>query len=97
MADKKRLIYAEDALVGLQYISMYGDVNDTMIQAAMRLARSKIENAPTVDAVEVVRCKDCKKWLKLEPSGTNCRVCADSTRIRLPYDFCSYGERKAAP
>lgn len=94
MANNKRLIYAEDALVGLQYISMFGDVNDNMIQGAMRLARSKIENAPTVDAVEVVRCKDCKKWLKLEQSGTNCRVCADSTRIRLPYDFCSYGERK---
>lgn len=59
MANNKRLIYAEDALVGLQYISMFGDVNDNMIQGAMRLARSKIENAPTVDAVEVVRCKDC--------------------------------------
>lgn len=52
MANNKRLIYAEDALVGLQYISMFGDVNDNMIQGAMRLARSKIENAPTVDAVE---------------------------------------------
>lgn len=49
---------------------------------------------PTVDAVEVVRCKDCKKWLKVEPSGTNCRYCAITKRIRLPYDFCSYGERK---
>lgn len=41
-----------------------------------------------------VYCKDCKNWLKLEPSGTNCRVCAVSTRIRLPYDFCSIGKIK---
>ena len=54
-----------------------------------------IKNAPTVDAVEVVRCKDCKKWLKVEPSGTNCRYCAITTRSRLPYDFCSYGERRS--
>ena len=42
-----------------------------------------------------VRCKECKKWLKVEPSGTNCRYCAISRRSRLPYDFCSYGERRA--
>ena len=53
-----------------------------------------VSKIPTVDAVEVCRCKDCKKWLKVEPSGTKCRVCADSTKIRLPYDFCSYGERR---
>lgn len=57
--------------------------------------RKFIEQALTVDAVEVVRCKDCKKWLKVEPSGTNCRYCAISTRSRLPYDFCSYGERRS--
>jgi hypothetical protein len=95
MADKKRLIYAEDALVGLQYISMYGDVNDTMIQAAMRLARSKIENAPTVDAVEVVRCKDCKHLMFSDCYGECGR--AYLSGVVRPDDFCSYGERKAAP
>lgn len=92
MADKKRLIYAEDALVGLQYISMFGDVNDTMIQGAMRLARSKIENAPTVDAVEVVRCKDCV--------NRSSNLCPMETVELYPWfatkndAFCSYGERK---
>ena len=60
------------------------------------LWRKIVSVAPTVDAVEVVRCKDCKHWLKCEPSGTNCRVCANTTKIRLPYDFCSYGERREA-
>lgn len=29
----------------------------------------EIENAPTVDAVPVIRCKDCKYWLPHEQFG----------------------------
>jgi len=47
--------------------------------------RRAIERAPTVDAVEVVRCKDCKHW-----HGGDCyRI-----EITRPDDFCSYGERR---
>jgi hypothetical protein len=54
-----------------------------------------IEEAPAVDAVEVVRCKDCKHrgtdycifHIKGEP--------ADEELLRkLDNDFCSYGERR---
>lgn len=94
MANNKRLIYAEDALVGLQYISMFGDVNDNMIQGAMRLARSKIENAPTVDAVEVVRCKDCTYRHDSCFAG-NGNIYCDLKHTYFPLDgFCCYGERK---
>lgn len=82
MQNEKRLIDANAALKKMQN----WNTKERLINC--------VEDAPTVDAVEVVRCRDCKKWLKCEPSGTNCRVCADTTRIRLPYDFCSYGERK---
>ena len=45
-----------------------------------------INEAPTIDAVEVVRCKDCKYW-----DGEFCEMnetyCEDT-------DFCSYGERR---
>ena len=43
-----------------------------------------IDNTPTVDAVPVVRCKDCKHWLKGDGS---CFPHADWN------DFCSNGER----
>lgn len=44
--------------------------------------------APTVDAVEVVRCRDCKHWDK------DFGWC-DKKRIHMVSDdFCSYGERK---
>ena len=46
-----------------------------------------IDNAPTVDAVEVVRCKDCKHEF-----GGSCILCG--FQKRKPEDFCSYGERK---
>ena len=48
-----------------------------------------IEDAPTIDAVPVVRCKDCKNY----GDEYFCPLLslADYTD---PNDFCSYGERK---
>ena len=46
-----------------------------------------IENAPTVDAVEVVRCKDCKN----RPCN---RVCKIFKRQMGDDCYCFYGERK---
>ena len=31
-------------------------------------SKTEIDNAPTIDAVQVVRCKDCKWWTKQEAS-----------------------------
>lgn len=54
-----------------------------------------INNAPTVDAVEVVRCKDCK-WLY---DGEDMYCCTTHTGLALikrdGSSFCSYGERRA--
>ena len=51
-----------------------------------------ISNATTVDAVEVVRCKDCK-WLYDEMDDYCCRSHRGLARI-CENSFCSYGERK---
>lgn len=53
-----------------------------------------IQEAPTVDAVEVVRCKDCK--LRCPESISVYRHCALSGMMVDDDDFCSYGERRAA-
>ena len=53
---------------------------------------SDIKNAPTVDAVPVVRCKDCK-WLYDEIDEYCCRSHRGLVRI-CENSFCSYGERK---
>lgn len=51
-----------------------------------------IEEAPAVDAVEVVRCKDCK-WLYNEMDDYCCRSHRGLVRI-CENSYCSYGERK---
>ena len=67
-----------------------------------------IEAAPTVDAVEVLRCRDCKYWGdedgKLQDSdGALCARCTVHNYLidgrhtgwcPTENDFCSYGERK---
>lgn len=64
------------------------------------LAKSCIDDAPTADVVEVVRCKDCEHYKQSEadPNRKMCRrkdvdgfpVCYDF----CPTDYCSYGERR---
>lgn len=56
-----------------------------------------IENCPTVDAVEVVRCKECKWWkTNYLWNGTERKVCVIESYepCRKPDDYCSRGERK---
>ena len=58
-------------------------------------ARKMIEDATAVDAVEVVRCKDCKQWCRNSgitesPNGHCFNIMVETNG----YDFCSYGERK---
>lgn len=51
-----------------------------------------INDAPTIDAVEVVRCKDCKhNSLKRMSGNTYCDLGIGLFQL---YDFCSLGERK---
>ena len=60
-----------------------------------------IEKAPTIDAVPVVRCLECKHW---KPSGSKAGNsfsdmeyiggCEFTKYCRRESDFCSYGERK---
>ena len=49
-----------------------------------------IDNAPTIDAVSVVRCQDCKYWV-YNFNGCSRNPC---TEPWYATDFCAYGERK---
>lgn len=59
------------------------------LEIAYALLKKKVEDAPTVDAVVVTRCKDCRSYNK--PKTGWCEVHLDREH---PDDFCSYGERK---
>lgn len=53
-----------------------------------------IQNAPAVDAVEVVRCKDCR-WRDSMACPLHLSELTSGGRwLPLDEDFCSYGERK---
>ncbi len=65
---------------------------------------SEIDDAPTIDAVEVVRCKDCLHSRELNKYEKQLYLdeCVGCTRHSVSYhdavmmgdDFCSYGERR---
>ena len=58
-----------------------------------------VDNAPTIDAVPVVRCRECKyqdeRIRRIEFIGRN-PVLEQNTYEYHPLSFCSYGQRKEA-
>lgn len=53
-----------------------------------------IESRPTVDAVPVVRCKDCIYAERARVNDKGFTICGASYMDITDNDFCSYGERK---
>ena len=66
---------------------------------ALRLIHNAVDNAPTVDAVVVTRCKDCKHLCVLNRKDIYA-FCPKTNIAFLPFEqdtrtfFCGYGERE---
>lgn len=64
-------------------------------------ARKLMEDAPAVDAVPVVRCKECKRCFETRTKRNKqlVRLCmrkgGDGVHVNAD-DFCSYGKRRKA-
>jgi hypothetical protein len=75
----------------------YGQYNSYV--AGFDEATMAVEAAPTVDAVEVVRCRECKHWIKIGAEFLiakiygECRLLGDDD-TRYADDYCSDGERR---
>ena len=87
MRDDK-VIYVSDLMDKL--------VDDFSIDGpTLRKVKQHIDDTTEVDAVEVVRCKDCKKY-----RTDSCAMSYTDRNENMPHywartnDFCSYGERK---
>ena len=94
MANEKRLIDANQ--IPKQHELLIGRGMTAIVPYAA------IENAPTVDAVEVVRCGKCLYYSETtgKDSGKPCGygVCTKPfhiTNIVANEDFCSFGQRRA--
>ena len=94
MANEKRLIDCEQAKR-----ATYEEIFWTESEQAV--VRNFLAKLPKVDAVEVVRCKDCEHWMPGDSFMGD--SVDDMQRVggcpyvrfrRLENDFCSYGERK---
>lgn len=88
-SSKKRLIDANRAMEivrnqGIAHPNAYHLTN---------YATLILREAPTVDAVEVVRCRECNHC---DPENYHCdHPMSTAAPLRhKPDDFCSYGERK---
>lgn len=51
-----------------------------------------VDCMPTIDAVPVVRCRECKGWVATENSDLG--LCALTKRVVTRQDYCSDGKRK---
>mgnify|MGYP001121726744 CR=1 FL=1 len=60
---------------------------------ALRLIHKAVNNAPTVDAVAVTRCKACKHLVSVNADGKGIPTCQLSGRAVAHDEFCSRGEK----
>lgn len=96
-----RLIDA-DALVAEQWwVEIKGENIDSIAEQTIRQCKDIVRDAPTVDAVEVVFCKDCRKHNNGEwddvPLADVCPLVAlrgKARRGEFDYQYCVYGERR---
>ena len=104
MANGKRLIDANALLYEYCQANGCNEVIDEVCPNCF--TAGLIADAPTVDAVEVVRCKDCKHWHEetgwcnhhsyfVEEDGEPCHPWeSNNWKMLNEDDFCSYGERR---
>ena len=82
MKNKKRLIDANALLEKVQFRMEIDNKNAEVIAGCVNITRRLIENAPTVDAVEVVH----GRWVKLGKHDWACSVC----KRGVPYSYTGH-------
>lgn len=97
MVNERRLIYADQAEAMLKNKSWWlltnypGDPCATGISDVIIEITDTLLSVPTVDAVKVIRCDQCKYSDPMEDGSRYCQLVRD---CRKPDDFCSRGESR---
>lgn len=93
-----RLINANKAISRVDEIPLLADKNQAFFEGCRYMKKRVLKvlrTAKTIDAVEVVRCKDCayfsEEKMLCEHEGN---IVLNIGKTTYPNDFCSYGERK---
>ena len=77
-----------DADVLLGYVNKYDRG-----QPIGKALRAMLEKSPTVEAVPVVRCRECIRW-RHSKTNTAAKVCDWDRYEKTENDFCSWAKRK---
>ena len=103
MAKEKRLIDGNELYRKLSGLNMTltgirsgKSMLNVFLKEYLKGVLDTVEAQPTVDAVEVVRCKDCENRVYVDNGDEigeigGCKL----FKMAMPYDsFCSYGKRR---
>ena len=90
MANEKRLIDANEVICSMQMVIDEENNPNSLGCRVMREIIKGLELTPTVDAVEVVRCKDCKFPIKDDMYGG---YWCNGSRVPSNW-YCADGERR---
>lgn len=82
----EKLISANDVL---KYTVLAGEIRNQYMEVVPAYF---VREAPAVDAVEVIRCKDCMMFCS--QSGPIAQHCFVTGNVVSDDDFCSFGERR---
>lgn len=90
-----RLIDADALLRKWQdVLNEKADEKGTVAYITFELFIDRLKEEPTIDAVPVVRCEDCKRMTRQIGLGTRyCKVWSNFNGMG-DEGFCNYGERK---
>ena len=95
--------YIDADLLDDEYYELYHH-GTVAVKSVLDVFKKLLDKQPTADVVEVVRCKDCKKFIKKGEEFLIDDVFGICEKSRTGFfddgeevygnDFCSYGERR---
>ena len=77
-----------------EQIKLDNPITQGLNSVVHRKIQQLIADTPTIDAVPVVRCREC---IYCSWQGDNLVYCDNFERDMMPDDYCSVGERKIEP
>lgn len=93
-----RLIDADALIPMMKYATIDNEIGVFPIKIGFDAIQRVIDESPTIDAVEVVRCGECEYW-ECNPNTEEYGVCKkvsydDFEVVMDSDDFCSYGRKE---
>ena len=88
VSNKKRLIDVDALWCKLESEHWYDNADRDEIALPL------VDNAPTVDAVEVVRCRDCFYYTPVDDNTGKCVFLIGEHQYVVPDGYCYLGELK---